>query len=80
MASNNCYCTLKHQEHAELFPKDKDDKFIYSDVDYVEAWAGIEDAFDQGLTRSIGLSNFNKDQIQRVLDNGRIKPVIVQVK
>lgn len=71
---------MGYKEHCELFPKDENDTTLYSDVDYLEAWAGIEDAVDQGLTRSIGLSNFNKDQIQRILDNCRVKPVVLQVE
>lgn len=63
-----------------MMPKDEDGKFIYSDVDYLETWAAMESGMDQGLTRSIGVSNFNSQQLQRIVDNCRIKPVMVQVK
>ncbi len=63
----------------ELFPKDEDGKFYYSDVDYVDTYKAMEALVDKGLTRSIGLSNFNSKQIQRVLDAARIKPVMLQV-
>lgn len=38
----------------------------------------MEEQVDNGLTKSIGLSNFNVKQIQRILDNCRIKPDAVQ--
>ena len=39
----------------------------------------MEEAVDEGLTRSIGLSNFNSQQIQEVIDKSRIKPSVHQV-
>lgn len=40
----------------------------------------MEEMVDQGLTKSIGVSNFNPKQIQRILDNCTIKPVNNQVE
>lgn len=34
----------------------------------------MEDQVYGGLTKAIGLSNFNVNQIKRILDNCRIKP------
>ena len=60
-------------------PKDKNDKFILSDVDYVDTWQKMEECVELGLTKSIGLSNFNSQQIQRVLDVATITPAVNQV-
>jgi diketogulonate reductase-like aldo/keto reductase len=60
-------------------PQDENGKFIASDVDYVDTWKAMEECFKLGLTKSIGLSNFNSEQIQRVLDIATIKPVVNQV-
>lgn len=49
------------------------------DYDYVETWKGMEECVRLGLTKSIGLSNFNSKQITRVLENASIKPVMNQV-
>lgn len=65
------------KEDAELLPTDSS---AYSDVDYVETWEGMEECVDQGLAKSIGLSNFNEQQIDRVLQNCKIKPVINQIE
>ncbi|XP_052745662.1 1,5-anhydro-D-fructose reductase-like [Bicyclus anynana] len=52
----------------------------YSEHDYLEAWFGIEGLVKKGLVRSAGLSNFNSVQVERVVEKGRIKPVINQVE
>lgn len=40
----------------------------------------MESLVDQGLVKSIGISNFNSQQIERVLSIARIKPVVNQVE
>ncbi|CAG9574060.1 unnamed protein product [Danaus chrysippus] len=49
-------------------------------VDYVDNWKAIETLVDKGLTRSIGVSNFNKRQLTRVLEAARIKPAALQIE
>jgi aldehyde reductase len=49
------------------------------DYDYVDTWKGMEECVRLGLAKSIGLSNFNSAQVQRVLDNATIKPAMNQV-
>jgi len=68
------------KEDAGLFPKDASDKLIASDVDYLETWAAFEEFVDEGLVKTIGVSNFNSEQVARVLDNCRIKPAMNQVE
>ncbi|XP_056634492.1 aldo-keto reductase family 1 member B1-like [Diorhabda sublineata] len=65
------------KEDAELLPTDSS---AYSEVDYLETWEGMEECVTQGLAKSIGLSNFNKQQIDRVLQNCKIKPVVNQIE
>lgn len=64
----------------ELFPVDKDGNQIFSDVDYVDTWKAMEQCVKKGLTRSIGVSNFNSKQVDRVLKSCTIKPVTNQVE
>jgi aldehyde reductase len=61
-------------------PVGEEGNFIPSDVDYVDTWKAMEECVKLGLTKSIGLSNFNSQQIQRVLDNATIKPVVNQAR
>ncbi|XP_047524104.1 aldo-keto reductase AKR2E4-like [Pieris napi] len=52
----------------------------YDSTDYLETWRGLIDAKNAGLTRSIGVSNFNQQMIDRILENGLEKPVALQVE
>lgn len=71
---------MGYQENTEIFPKDENGKFIYSDIDYLETWKAMEYCVEIGLTRSIGVSNFNSQQLQRLLDNCRVKPAVLQIE
>lgn len=68
------------QENAGIFPKDDEGNILFSDVDYVDTWKALEKLVEKGLVRSIGLSNFNKRQIERVLAVAVIKPANNQVE
>lgn len=62
-----------------MFPAGPDGKLIFDDTDYLDTWKGMEDVYKKGLVKSIGVSNFNRNQLQRVLDNADIPPVTNQV-
>jgi aldehyde reductase len=70
----------EYREPEELLPKDSAGNLAFSDVDYVDTWKEMEKLVDLGLVKSIGVSNFNSEQITRILDVCRIKPVTNQVE
>ncbi|XP_066257517.1 dihydrodiol dehydrogenase 3-like [Euwallacea similis] len=49
-------------------------------TDHQAIWKAMEEQVDKGLTKSIGLSNFNITQIQKILDNARIRPTSLQIE
>lgn len=51
-----------------------------NDVDFVDTWRELERAVDDGLVRSIGISNFNRAQTERLLANCRIRPATNQIE
>lgn len=67
-------------EGDDLFPKDENEQIIMSSVDYVDTWKEMEKAVDDGLVKSIGISNFNRKQTERILNIAQIKPVTNQIE
>ncbi|XP_005988273.1 aldo-keto reductase family 1 member B7 [Latimeria chalumnae] len=63
----------------ELVPQ-KDGKVLMSDVDYVDTWKAMEALVEEGLVKSIGVSNFNISQLKRLLSVANIKPSVNQVE
>ncbi|CAG2110833.1 unnamed protein product, partial [Medioppia subpectinata] len=63
-----------------LRPLDENNKTQNVDISVVETWKGMEDAYRLGLTRSIGVSNFNSEQLTRVLKQAFVKPVVNQLR
>jgi len=71
---------MGYSESTDDFPKDSSGNAVASNVDYLDTWKALEDSVNDKLVRSIGLSNFNHLQIDRVLENSKIKPTVLQVE
>lgn len=48
--------------------------------DFVETWRGMQDAFEAGLTRSIGVSNFQPDHLDALVADGGAVPAVNQIE
>jgi diketogulonate reductase-like aldo/keto reductase len=46
----------------------------------IEVWKAMEEFYESGKTRSIGISNFNVKDINAILYNCRIRPMVNQIK
>ena len=44
-----------------------------------EVWRALEDAYQAGKVKAIGVSNFLKDDLQNILDGCRVKPMVNQI-
>ncbi|GFS35541.1 aldo-keto reductase family 1 member A1 [Trichonephila inaurata madagascariensis] len=70
----------REKEGAELFPKNEKGEMLTENIDFKETWKGMEEVYEKGLVKSIGLSNFNSEQINTILSICKVKPVVLQVE
>ena len=47
---------------------------------YLDAWLGLEDVQQAGLSRSIGVSNFQEDHLRVVVARGTVVPAVNQIE
>uniref|UniRef100_A0A8C5GRL6 aldose reductase n=1 Tax=Gouania willdenowi TaxID=441366 RepID=A0A8C5GRL6_GOUWI len=66
----------------EVLPLDAAGEAISDGTHFLETWEGMEELVDAGLVKSIGISNFNKSQIESILNKPGLKhkPVNNQVE
>ncbi len=68
------------KENSGPFPKDEKGNIIFSDIHYLETYKALEELLGEGKVKSIGVSNFNKSQLEDVLKNCKIKPAVNQIE
>lgn len=68
------------KENEQFMPRGPDGNVLFADYDYVDTWKQMEKCVELGLTKSIGLSNFNSVQVDRVVKAATIQPVMNQVE
>lgn len=47
---------------------------------YVSAWEGLIQAQQEGLIKSIGVSNFLPEHLQRIINETKVKPILNQIE
>ncbi|XP_005386915.1 PREDICTED: aldo-keto reductase family 1 member C3-like isoform X4 [Chinchilla lanigera] len=66
----------------EIFPTDEQGKTLFDTGDICATWEAMEKCKDAGLAKSIGVSNFNRRQLEKILNKPglKYKPVCNQVE
>lgn len=63
----------------QLFPKDGD-KTKTGDTDYIDTWHAMEKVHKSGKAKAIGISNFSKAELERLLTKANVKPAAHQME
>lgn len=66
----------------EIHPRDQNGKWIYHKTNLCTTWEAMEACKDAGLVKSLGVSNFNRRQLELILNKPglKYKPVTNQVE
>lgn len=71
---------LAFKEGAVVLPRDEKQEIIESNVDIVDTWKSMIELVKTGKVRSIGVANFNHDQLERILKATSYVPVVNQIE
>uniref|UniRef100_A0A6J0U683 Aldo-keto reductase family 1 member D1 isoform X3 n=1 Tax=Pogona vitticeps TaxID=103695 RepID=A0A6J0U683_9SAUR len=65
-----------------IYPLDENGKWLYHETDLCATWEALEACKEAGLTKSIGVSNFNRRQLEMILNKPdlKYKPVSNQIE
>ncbi|PVI08439.1 Aldo/keto reductase [Periconia macrospinosa] len=61
-----------------LTPKDSNGKTMPGDTDYVDTYKAMEKCYESGKARAIGISNFSRAELERLLKETSITPAAHQ--
>ncbi|KAF2746429.1 Aldo/keto reductase [Sporormia fimetaria CBS 119925] len=64
----------------ELFPKDGNGKIKTGDVDFVDTYKAMEKCLEKGKVKAIGVSNFSKAEMERLLKETSVVPAAHQIE
>ncbi|KAH9827136.1 Aldo/keto reductase [Teratosphaeria destructans] len=64
----------------ELMPRDKDGKILPGKADYVDTWKAMEAVYKKGKAKAIGVSNFSKAELERLIKESSVVPAAHQIE
>uniref|UniRef100_A0A914QVF9 NADP-dependent oxidoreductase domain-containing protein n=1 Tax=Panagrolaimus davidi TaxID=227884 RepID=A0A914QVF9_9BILA len=73
-------CPCKKDPEKPMFYFDSNGMIVEEPIDHLETWKAMENIYKSKKVCSIGLSNFNEEQIERICKNAEIQPHNLQVE
>ncbi len=62
-------------------PRDASGNIVYDkDISLADTWRAMESLVDEGRCKSIGVCNFNTEQVAEIMTSARIRPAVLQVE
>lgn len=71
---------VSYEKSDKPFPANDSGEMMFANVDLLDTWRAMEKLVDAGLAKSIGVSNFNIKQVDYIISNARIQPVVNQIE
>jgi len=65
---------------SEMFPKDSSGKTKTGDTDFVDTYKAMEKCFKSGKARAIGVSNFSRAELERLVKETSVVPAVHQIE
>lgn len=62
------------------FAKNREEYYTYQDVPLAQTWQAMQTLKDAGLTKHIGVSNFNQSKLYEIINSGGQKPEMNQIE
>jgi diketogulonate reductase-like aldo/keto reductase len=63
-----------------LNPRDSNGKIQKGDTDYVDTYKAMEKCMEKGKAKAIGISNFSKGELERLLKETDVVPAVHQIE
>lgn len=63
-----------------MFPKDANGKTKKGDTDYVDTYKALEKCYKSGKAKAIGISNFSRAELERLLQHTSVPPAAHQME
>jgi len=70
---------VSFQRGGDAFPKDSNGKVLDGEIDFEDTWKAME-ALPKEKARAIGVSNFNQEQLEKLLRVAKVIPAMNQVE
>ncbi|KAM0212281.1 hypothetical protein ACHAQD_009857 [Fusarium lateritium] len=71
-------CTFQRGE--DRFPRDRDGKMIHGETSYVDTWKAMEKLVKTGKVKALGVSNFSKGELERLIHESSTVPAVHQME